>query len=231
MLWFASHRRFVQPDLDFSWETLTQKKCITSTVHLLGSKRPYWRSSARNPLDVHNVNAGSWAPSPLCYTTLPAPSCSSRLGLGVHTWVTHRWLYGHTVMCAKVQLHLLSTWNWRRNPHGFLWWGYFLCQWHYWWVLNVITVSPGSIAQFSTEMLNLQVSWWHWLLLLKTFKVIVQGQLSGLQIHKMCYNTGINDNMKHLKQPIRIRICKMCNLDHKNMQVKVSKRAAGMIWK
>lgn len=89
-------------------------------------------------------------------------------------------------------------------------------------------VSPGSTAQSSTEMLNLQV---HWLLLLKTFKVIVQGQLSGLQTHRMCDNRGINDNMKSLKQPIRIRVCKMWDLDHKKMQVKISKRAAGMICK
>lgn len=121
MLWLTSHRRFAGSDLDVSWITLTEKKCTTSTVHLLGSKRPYWRSSARNPLHVHSVNVGSWSPSPPFYTTLPAPSCSSRLGLGVHTWVTHRWLYGHTVMGVEEEQHFLSARNWRRVPmdsHG-----------------------------------------------------------------------------------------------------------------
>lgn len=44
-------------------------------------------------------------------------------------------------------------------------------------------------------------------------KVTVQGQLSHLQTHEMGYNTGINDNMKSCKHPIRIRVCKVCDLD------------------
>lgn len=37
----------------------------------------------------------------------------------------------------------------------------------------------------------------------------------------MGYNTDINSNVKNLKQPITIRVCKMRDLDHKKMQVKV----------
>lgn len=89
MLWFTPQRKLGEPHLDSSWMTQTQKMCTISTLHLPGSRRPDWRWSAACPLDVYSVDAGSLASSSLSYTSLPAPPCSSRPSLGIHTHVTH----------------------------------------------------------------------------------------------------------------------------------------------